>query len=104
MGKKIGIRLSRYQRALVEKYGYAFDEISKQLEDNRENPDPITLQADKFYMEQLVGELSRSINHQCIPDKDTMMEVNEIAERIELALSPKPVIRQFQVFSFGEGD
>ena len=86
MSKKICILLSSYERELVEEYGYPFEEISDQLEKGRESPDPLILEADQYWMEQLLGDLSRSINHRCVPDEQTGLAVNEIAERIELAM------------------
>ena len=86
MSQKICILLSEYERYLVEEYGYPFEEISSQLEKEMGNKNPAILEVDQFWMEQLLGDLSRSINHQCIPDRKTMLAVNRIAERIEFAM------------------
>ncbi len=86
MSKKISIVLTKYERHLVEKYGYPFDEVSDQLEKASETLGRATIKADRYWMELLLGDLSRSINREEIPDWKTTLAVNDIADRIQDAL------------------
>lgn len=81
------LSLSKYERQLIDRYGYPFDEIEDQLEAHRNSEGPVTIESDRFWLEMLVGDLSRSINHDEIPDERSIWAVNALAERIEALLA-----------------
>ena len=82
MTEKISISFSQFQRELILKYGYPWDEIQKQLKRVQNNKNDITITSTYFEWEHLAGDLSRSINHDEVPSK-FIEEVDEIADIVE---------------------
>lgn len=71
---------------MIDKYGYPFDEIEDQLAAHQNTEGTVTIESDPFWLEKLVGDLSRSINYGQIPDERSIWAVNNLAERIEALL------------------
>jgi len=79
----IEIELLPEERELLLQYGYPFPDAKAQLEQNVSNPDVEILTINRFYLNQMVGDLSYSIN------KRTKGKIQraliELCDRLEIA-------------------
>ena len=81
----IDIAFSQHYRTLILKYGLVFGGLSQQLEDARKVRGPVWISAEAGEWEQVVGDLSFSINRGNL-STPLMFEINEIAQEIEFEL------------------
>jgi hypothetical protein len=58
----IDLELSPEERALILKYGYPFDRIRQALAACQKSPSIELVPLDKFELERLIGDLSKSVN------------------------------------------
>jgi hypothetical protein len=66
------------------KYGYPFEGIRDQLEKNRNKSNKIRITDDKFWWEQLAGDLAMTLNHgEPSLDTGTYEELDEVYEIVE---------------------
>jgi hypothetical protein len=77
MNKQIKIRLTRYQRDLLLKYGYPFDEMEAQLLAASEKKEAI-IGDESYWWEQVLGNLSfsarkKNLSDSLIEDIDELM-------------------------------
>lgn len=82
----ISVFFSEYQRELILKYGYPFEELQKQLEKAKSVSSDVKISDDVYWWECLAGDLSISLNEGSVPDR-LIEDVNEIAEIVELHIS-----------------
>jgi len=82
MTKTISIDFDQFQRELIQKYGYPWKEIEKQLKRSQGEEGYVTITSTYFEWEHLAGDLSRSINHDEVPSK-YLLAVDEIADIVE---------------------
>lgn len=79
----IEIELLPEERELILKYGYPFPDAKAQLQQCAASPDVEVLTISRFYLNQMIGDLSHSIN------KDTKGKIqtalNELCDRLEIA-------------------
>jgi hypothetical protein len=61
--KTVRIVLCPQERDLILKHGYSFEELESALRAAKHLKEPIPVDIDPFYLEHLLGELARSINH-----------------------------------------
>jgi len=80
--KDIKVILSKRERDLILKYGYPFDEIKDQLDENVNNTKNKEIVAGSFWWEQLAGDLARSLNHNEVKDYTDFEEMEELFEKV----------------------
>ena len=80
----IEIELLPEERELILRYGYPFQDAKEQLRKHAASPHVEVLVISPFYLNQMIGDLSYSIN------KDTKGKIqhalNELCNRLEHAL------------------
>lgn len=81
----IGIDFTHHERELLLKYGYPFPRLGETLAANRSVRGTCTIETTNMEWEQLVGDLSISIN-EGIEDERLAWELDELADRTENAL------------------
>lgn len=86
MAEKLTITLDWFERDLILRYGYPFDEIAAPLKAKRERRGNVRVTATLFDWEQVLGDLSRSLNHDQVPD-ELFDEVNAVADMIEFEVA-----------------
>ncbi len=79
----IEIELLPEERELLLKYGYPFQAARSQLEACSASPDVEVLTISRFYLNQLIGDLSYSINKRT--KGRIQRELIELCERLEIA-------------------
>lgn len=77
--------LNREERKLVMDYGYPFDAIEEQIE-QAGDVDLARISDDLYWWEQVVGNLSISVNEKAATD-DVCEAMDALATRIELELA-----------------
>ena len=81
----IDIELTPKERALILRYGYPFDRIKQALMDVSTSKRIENVSLDIFEVEQLIGDLCRSINHE-EGGLRVQAQLDELCCRIEYAL------------------
>lgn len=90
----IDIAFSQHYRTLILKYGLVFGGLSQQLEDARKVRGPVWISAEAGEWEQVVGDLSFSINRGNLSTPHTLT----------FAYSLPPLTPQGSIFFFQLGD
>ncbi len=76
------IELLREERELLLKYGYPFNDARTQLEAAASSSDVEVLIISRFYLNQLIGDLSYSVNKRT--KGKTQHDLNELCDRLEI--------------------
>jgi hypothetical protein len=77
------IQLTYEDRDLILRYGYPFDRLAKALRRWPSNQVIRRVSMSRYELEMLIGELSRSFNHeQCGDDEDAVLD---LCDRLEYA-------------------
>lgn len=91
MSDIVEIKLTPKERELILKYGYPFRNEAQQLEEMANDKRSRKLHISEYYLEQLVGNLSISINEMNernpVQPPPVMYEINELTEWLELELA-----------------
>lgn len=85
MADVLKIMLTNRERALILKYGYPFDEIERQLRDAASKRGRVTICDDRYWWEQVVGNLCISINED-VKGRALLDELCELCDLIECLL------------------
>jgi len=80
----IDMELTPRERALILRYGYPFDQIKQALLAVSSSKRAETVSLDEYEMDQLIGDLCRSINHEEGGPR-IQAELDELCTRIEYA-------------------
>jgi len=85
--KKISIFFTKRQRELILKYGLPFDNIRRQLQENRNKRGNVKISDGAYWWEQMAGDLATSLNEDDnVPNDGTYEQVEEIYEIVEMEL------------------
>lgn len=76
------IMLTHRERELILRYGYPFDDIERQLKQFREKRGRVRICDEPYWWEQVVGNLSISINED-VQDRDLLEELDELCNALE---------------------
>lgn len=79
----IEIELLPEERELLLKYGYPFPDAKTQLEQCASSPDVEILTISRFYLNQMIGDLSYSINNRT--KGHIQRDLIELCDRREIA-------------------
>jgi len=86
MSEKITIQLTASERKLLQKYGYPFENIEKQLKDSVAVKGSVEITDEAYWWEQVLGQLSISAKEQF--NNDTLCEgICDLANEIEFNFS-----------------
>ena len=78
----IAIELTPKERALILRYGYPFDQIKQALLAVSSSKQIETVLLDEYEVDQLIGNLCRSINHE-EGGLAVQTQLNDLCNRIE---------------------
>lgn len=78
MTKMVRFILTPEERQLVLKHGYPFEELEAVLNAAKDQNEPIDVEMEDFWFEQLLGDLARSINH--ASNSSLVIRLNELYE------------------------
>lgn len=81
--KKISIQLTPSDRSLLLRHGYPFEGIAQSLKACESSRGIEIIQVDTFELEQLIGDVCRSINH--MKNGRTQDLLVELCDRLEAA-------------------
>ena len=79
----IEIELLPEERELLLKYGYPFPDAKKQLQGFSSSPYVEVLTISSFYLDQMIGDLSYSINKRT--KGRVQRDLHELCDRLEMA-------------------
>jgi hypothetical protein len=82
-GETIDIQLTRKERTLLLRYGYPFARIEQALKSCESSRDIEIIPMDRFELELLIGDVSRSINH--MKGGATQDQLLDLCDRLEAA-------------------
>ena len=82
--RTIDIELTPKERALILRYGYPFDQIKQALLAVSSSKRIEIVSLDEFEVDQLIGDLCRSINHE-EGGPAVQLQLDELCSRIEYA-------------------
>jgi hypothetical protein len=82
--KPIVISLSHWERELILKYGYPFEELREQLIAFKNQRRNRLVEFSKFDLEMTIGDLSRTINHGGADGLEVALD--DVASMLEMEL------------------
>ncbi len=82
--KTISLEMTRRERTLAREHGYPFKEVRAALDAVESEPGTASIVADSYWLELLVGDLSRSCND--CADHQLAVELDELCLRLEFEL------------------
>ncbi len=85
MKDDIAIELTRRERDLIEKYGYPFDDIERQIKEAKNTRGSVEIIDGRYWWEQVIGNLSISVNED-VRSGPLIEELCLLADEIELIL------------------
>jgi len=79
----IEVELSPQERSLILRYGYPFDRIKQALDACQQSRSIELVPLDKFELERLIGDLSKSVNEKT--SGSVQLALCDLCERLEAA-------------------
>ena len=77
----VEVELTARERELILKYGYPFDRIKQVVQSYSDSREEEVLELDRFEVEQLLGDLAISINHDT--EGELQEELYDLSEHLE---------------------